>query len=633
MGVLAGLAVFAAGGRAAFAAGFQFQDSPELSDKVSKGELPPVAERLPRTPLVADLASRGRQEGKYGGEMRTLAAKARDLRYMSANSYTRLIGYDEKLRLQPDLLEAVDIDGDRIFTFTLREGHRWSDGSPFTTEDFRYYWEDIANNKELSPSGPPEIYRVNGKLATFEVLDDRRVRYTFDGPNPRFLPALAQPRPLPAFVPSAYLRNFHKKYRDKAELEQLAAKSKMKSWATLHNRLDDPYENSNPDHPTLGPWRVITAAPANRFLFERNPYFHRVDPSGRQLPYIDRVMVEIAAPGLFAAKANAGEVDILARGLTMNDAPVLKEGESSHDYHTMLWPNARGSAYALYPNLNTNDDVWRKLNRDLRWRKALSAAIDRRILNNALLFGLGTEGNNTVAPQSPLYNDAFRTTNGTFDPDLANRLLDEIGLTGRDSSGFRLLPDGRTAEIVVEVDGEAADTVDALQLIGEMWRDVGIKLFVKPQDRSILRQRSFSGLTVMVASTGLDNAVPTAQMPPTELAPARQENYAWPKWGQFFETAGKTGEEPDLPEAKRLMELYRGWLGTAGEEEQATIWGEMLQNHADNLWTIGTVSGELQPIVVNSRLRNVPKEGLFSWEPTSLMGIYRIDEYWFGDKA
>src|SRR5262249_23694973 len=154
----------------------------------------------------------------------------------------------------------------------------------------------------------------------------------------------------------------------------------------------------------LDPWRVITKAPAQQFIFERNPYFHRVDPQGQQLPYIDRLVANVAATGLFAAKANAGEVDLLYRGLSTGDIPMLKGGEAWHKYRTLAWPIARGSAVALYPNLTTNDKVWRKLNRDVRFRRALSLGIDRHVLNNTLYFRRGIEGNNTMMPESVLHS-------------------------------------------------------------------------------------------------------------------------------------------------------------------------------------------------------------------------------------
>lgn len=611
----------------ASAAEFRLREAPMLNERVSKGGLPPVADRLPRTMLIVEPVE-GKELGTYGGDMRTLAVRARDLRYLSANGYTRLVGYNEKLELTPDLVESLDTDG-MNFTFTLRDGHRWSNGEPFTTEDFRYWWEDVANNKELAPSGPPDTMMVDGKPPRVTFIDERRVRFSWDKPNPRFLPALAAPRPLQIYAPSAYLKKFHAKYADRKTLDAAAAKAKLKSWATLHNRLDDPYEQGNRDMPSLGPWVNITEQPATRFIFERNPYYHRVDWSGQQLPYIDRIVVDVSAAGLFAAKANAGDVDLLARGLSMADVPVLKQGEKDHSYKTLLWPDARGSAYALYPNLTTNDPEWRKLNRDVRFRRALSLGIDRRIINNALLFGLGIESNNTVMPDSALYQDRFRTHWMRHDVGEANRLLDAIGLTKRDSLGYRLLPDGRTAEIIVEVDGEAADIVDALQLIAEFWSDIGIKLFVKPQDRTILRQRAYAGQTVMVAAAGLDNAIPTAQMPPNELAPVRQDHYSWPNWGQFTETQGKNGEKPDLPEAIELSGLYQQWMATADEETQQKIWTRMLEINADQQFTIGTVTGQFQPIVAARAMRNIPDRAIFSWEPTSLMGIYRLDQFFY----
>ena len=319
------------------------------------------------------------------------------------------------------------------------------------------------------------------------------MRYSWDRPNPRFLPQLAGSIDPGIYRASAYLKQFHAKYADKAALDEKAKQQKLKSWAALHNRVDDMKEQTNPALPTLMAWRVMNAAPANRFVFERNPYYHRIDKQGQQLPYVDRIVMDVSASGLFAAKANAGEVDLLFRGLSMSDIPVLKEGEKAKGYRTLLWPYARGTELALYPSLNTVDPVWRELNRDLRFRRALSLGIDRKTLNNALLFGLGTEGNNTIVSESPLFSAELRTANAGYDPAEASRLLDEIGLTKRNGAGIRLLPDGRELEIIVETDGESSLVVDGLTLIGEFWREIGVRLFVKPQDRTVLRNRSYAG--------------------------------------------------------------------------------------------------------------------------------------------
>jgi peptide/nickel transport system substrate-binding protein len=609
------------------AAAQAFSEAPFLAEKVGRNELPAIAQRLPEAPLAVEAL--GGQPGQYGGEIVTLVPRPRDIRYITTYSYTRLVGYDRDLELKPDLLESVENIDDRIFTFTLRAGHRWSDGEPFTAEDFRYYWEDVANNLDLSPAGAPEFMMAGGKPAKFEVLDERRVRYTWDHPNPRFLPQLAGPVDPGIYRPAHYLKKFHAGFADKAKLEEAAKAQKLKSWAALHNRLDDMKEQTNPDLPVLLPWHVVTRAPANRFIFERNPYYHRVDTKGQQLPYLDRIIMDVSASGLFAAKANAGEVDLLFRGLSMGDIPVLKQGEKAQGYTTLLWPYARGSELALYPNLNVNDPVWRALNRDPRYRRALSLGIDRNTLNNALLFGLGIEGNNTIMEQSPLFQPMLRKLNADYDPDQASRLLDEIGLTKRNSAGIRLLPDGRELEIIVETDGESTLVVDGLTLIAEFWREIGVKLFVKPQDRTVMRNRVFAGLTTMVAGQGFDNAIPTAIMPPTEFAPMRQDNYAWSKWGQYVETKGKNGEAVDIPEAKRLLAVYDLWMNTGNRAVQRDAWGEILRNHAENQWTIGTVAGALQPIVVRKGLQGLPQKALYSWEPTAMIGIYRVDQmYW-----
>jgi len=607
-----------------------YVEPPFLAERVVKKELPPVGERVPKAPLVVDLAARGRSIGKSGGEVVSLVGRARDIRYLSASTYARLVGYDEKLTLGPDLVEKVDVaDEERAFTLHLRPGHRWSDGHPFTAEDFRYFWEDVAGNKDLSPAGPPEFMLVDGKPPKFEVMDATTVRYAWEKPNPRFLPQLAAARDPFIYRPAHYLKQFHAKYADARKLAEAARAQKLKNWASLHNRMDEMFDASNPDQPTLQPWRVTNRAPATRFVFERNPYYHRVDAAGQQLPYVDQIILDVAAPGLMAGKANAGESDLLYRGLTMADVPILKEGENAKGYKTLLWSNARGSEIALYPNLTVTDPVWRALNRDVRFRRALSLGIDRKTLNNALLFGLGVEGNNTVLQASELFRPELRSTWASYDPGQASRLLDEIGLTKRNSAGIRLLPDGRDLEIIVETDGDSGMIVDALTLIAEFWREIGVKLFVKPQDRTVMRNRVYSGLSTMVAAQGLDLAIPTASMPPTELAPTRQDTYSWAKWGQSFETKGQNGEPVDIPEAKRLLELYGEWMSTGDVAVQERVWREMLENHAANQWSIGTVAGALQPVVTRNGLKNVPEKAYFSWEPTALLGIYRIDEFYW----
>ena len=598
-----------------------------LAERVAKGKLPPVQQRVPTQPSIVEFDGKTKRLGTPGGDLNMLIGRAKDTRLLVVYGYARLVAYDETFRLVADLLESFEVEDNRVFTLRLRKGHKWSDGHPFTSEDFRYWWEDVANNKELSPTGPPISTRVDGELPKVEILDSLTVRYSWSNANPYFLPRLAGAAPLFIYRPAHYLRNFHKKYTDISKLSAIK-KSRLRNWAALHNRLDKLYKFNNPDLPTLQPWRILTKPPANRYIAERNPYFHRIDTTGRQLPYLDRVILQPTNEKLIPAKAGTGESDLQARGITIDQLPFLKQNEELAGYRVLLWQIAKGAHFALFPNLNHNDPTWRALFRDVRFRRALSISIDREGINKTLFYGLALTGNNTVLPSSPLYRKKFQTNWSGFDTAKANALLDEIGLTERDDKGIRLLPDGRPIAIIVETAGEETEQTDILELISDDWRRIGIKLFTKPSQRDILRNRVFSGATLMSVWSGFENGVPTPDMSPAQLAPTRQQSLQWSKWGQYYETAGLAGERPDLPEAQELLSLNDAWREASSMSEREKIWLRMLKIHCEQQFTIGVVAGVIQPVVASKRLRNIPDKAIFNWNPGALFGIYRPDTFW-----
>lgn len=610
-------------------------ETPLFADRVKTGEMPSVAERAPTEPMIVDIESRGRQVGKQGGTLRTLISKGKNIRYMVVWGYARLIGFDENYNLQADILESYEEENDRIFTFHLREGHKWSDGHPFTTEDFRYWWEDVANNAELSPAGPPRYMLANEKPPVVEIIDEYTIRFSWDDPHPQFLTQLAAARPPFIYRPAHYMKGFHEAYTDIEKLQyQIEAKG-ARNWAQLHNKLDNMYKNDNKKLPSLQPWINITGKKAQRYEMQRNPYFHRFDKEGQQLPYIDTVEMSVAASSLFPAKVSAGEVDLLASGLGFPSIPILKQGEARNDYTARLWPTGAASHIALYPNLNYFDDVWRDVLRDVRFRRALSLGIDREIINRTLYFGLGEHCGNGVLPGSTFYKSDHAFAYARFNSRKANDLLDEIGLTERRGDGVRLLPDGRPLEIIVETMGERDEEIDALQLVGETWRDIGVKLIARPSDRNILRQRAYSGRTMMTVGKGWDNGVPSAATSPSALAPTQQDTLTWPKWGQYFQTMGHAGSSPDMKEAERLLDLYLAWqTGTLTDGTKISredVWSEMLDIHAKQQFIIGVISQAPQPVVVSNKMRNVPEEGLYTWDPGAQFGVHRMDEFWFDD--
>ena len=582
--------------------------------------------------VVAFDAGSGKTLGKPGGELHTLVGRAKDTRLMVVYGYARLVGYNEKLELVPDILKSVDVEDGRVFTLHLRKGHRWSDGEPFTSEDFRYWWEDVANNQAMSPTGPPPELFVDGQPPKVEFPDPLTVRYAWSKPNPFFLPALAQATPLFIYMPAHYLKQFHERYADPKKLAAMVEETQARDWAQLHGRKDDMYKFDNPDLPTLQPWRPTTPAPAERFIFERNPYFHRVDAKGQQLPYIDRVVLDVVDEKLIPIKTGAGETDLQSRGLFFKHYTFLKESEKRSGLVTYLWKTARGAHLALYPNLNTTDVVWRKLFRDVRFRRALSLAVDRDEINQILYFGLGQGGNNTVLPQSPLYKPEYREEWAGYDLAKANALLDEIGLTKRSDDGLRLLPDGRPMELVVETAGEETEQTDVLELVQETWQKIGIRIHSKPSQREVLRNRIFSGETLMSIWFGIENGIPSADMSPAEFAPTSQQQLQWPVWGQYHETKGAAGQPPDLPEAAKLLDLFGQWENAPTTEGRRKIWDQILEIYSAQEYSIGLIAGILQPVAARKTLRNLPAEAVYNWEPGAQFGIYRPDTFWF-DKA
>src|SRR5262249_14781718 len=293
-------------------------EAPRLAQLVTAGKLPPLAQRLPEHPRVMEADA----EAVYGGELRTLIGTLKDTKLLFVYGYARLIGFDRDYHLVPDIAERVDVtDGGRTFTFRLRKGHRWSDGAPFTSADFEYFWNHVANNDELSPGGPPSTLSVDGETPNVSFPDPWTVRYHWSQPNNLFLADQASAYPTILYRPPPFLQQFHRAFTNPDTLKKLARAEGRRNWAALHNKKDAMYVMDNPALPTLQPGRPTVGPPAQVFVAERNPYFHRVDQRGRQLPYIDRLVMILVERAVIPVKTSTGESDLQARYLTFDQVP------------------------------------------------------------------------------------------------------------------------------------------------------------------------------------------------------------------------------------------------------------------------------------------------------------------------
>ncbi len=607
-------------------------EPPSLISQVKAGTLPAIAERIPTLPHIVDPAKLNRQPGLHGGSLRMSMTRAKDTRQMVVYGYARLAVFNESFELEPDILLKIEVQEGRRFKLLLRPGHKWSDGRAFTSEDFRYWWEDIANNKELYPSGPPKRLLVDNKPPKVSFPSAYQVNYEWEKPNPEFLPALANAAALYIYAPSHYLKQFHVKYQKTEKLNQYVKEHRQKNWASMHNTLHKAYNNQNHNLPSLQPWLLTPSEGFTRFTFKRNPWFHRLDSNGRQLPYLDEWVFSIFDSKLIGLKAGTGELDLQGRYLTFKDIALLKSSELEFPIKVNLWKNGKGAHLALMPNLNAQDPVWRKLLREKDFRKALSLGINRHELNRVIYFGLATEGQNTLLPESPLYVEQYRTKWTDFDINAANKLLDDLGLTQRNANGYRILSDGRPLELLIEIAGSGTEKTDVLSLIKSSWADIGVGLFIKPVSTEVLRRRIFAGLTLMTLSAGAENGLASADSPPSDFVPVNQVQYQWPKWGQYYQTNGDAGEPVDMEEAQLLMEHYTSWLNASNNDQKRKAWRNILSINSENIFTIGIIAGTIQPIVHLNNLNNVPTQAIWNWNPGAHFGSYRPDLFWFSNE-
>ena len=578
--------------------------------------VPALSAGPPEEPRVIEFAPLGKEIGRPGGRLTTLIRGGRDPRALSVLGYARLVGYTPDGVLVPDIAKDVAVEEGRIFTFILRRGHRWSDGAPFTSEDFRFWWEEMATDPVLSPGGPPQAMLVNGTLPSVTVPDAWTVRFAWPAPNPAFLPELAAPAPLYIYRPAHYLKPF---LPPEGEVSPDQARE--------ISRRDRPYTADNPDLPTLEPWVGLSRPPAEQWIGRRNPHFHRVDPNGRQLPYIDEIVLIPVEGGLIAPRTASGATMLQAIGLSLNDVPILQASTETGGFDVRLWPSGRGAQLAIYPNLNAADPQIRRLMRDRAVRQALSLAVDRAEINETLYAGLADQGADTVQPGSPLYKPAYRAAFAAYDPDRASALLDGAGLA-LGPNGMRRLPDGEPLVLTIGTGDTDPAEPDVIALIRDHWRRIGIDLRHRPLARRAFRDRVEDGSLPLSMFYGLAAGLATASMSPSGLVPYDGSHGAWPQWGLHVGSQGRRGEAPDTDAARALLAGFARWSAAADEPTKVEAWHALLEIHAREVFSIGVVGIVPQPVTVAKILRNVPVSAPFAWTPTAYFGAFLADTFW-----
>lgn len=597
-----------------------YHEAPVLSDQVASGALPPVEERLPANPMVVEPFE---AVGQYGGTWRMVMSSPSDI-----GTLARTIGYENFVRSvtwQPDVEQAdivpdvimnvaedVEINEDGSeYTFHLREGHKWSDGEPFTADDVMFWYENVYSNTALFPSKPTWTVR-NDKPLVVEKIDDTTVKFVFGGPNGLLLQYMATPandaeQNQPFAYPKHYLEQFHPDFN---------ASAGGTDWVQNFHAKADMWRN--PEMPRLHPWIItqgIGQGSGSQVIAERNPYYFKVDTEGNQLPYFDRVTVDIITDAqVTTLKAANGDFDMLDSYVGFVATPENRgtffdnQEAGGYEFYEVL-PN-RANLMIISLNMTHKDPVLRDLFSNKVFRQALSTAIDREEVIELVWLGQGLPYQTVERPESPLFDEEMATQFTDFDIARANEMLDGLGLTEKDGNGIRLMSDGRPLQFTIDISVIRQPWIDSAELIKGYWRQIGVDLLVNTSDTTALNQRVESNdhdAAVWSASGGADSI-----FDPKYYFPSSWAAFYATTWGQWF-TNDTNPEEPSEA-AKRQMDLYQQVFAEVDASERLRLMQEVLRISKDEFYTIGVMQPTSDYGIVNKRMGNFPSVLLASSE-------------------
>ncbi|MDQ7988232.1 MAG: ABC transporter substrate-binding protein [Candidatus Dactylopiibacterium sp.] len=594
-----------------------FQQAPQLETREKAGQLPPLKDRLPLQPEVVKPLQRA---GTFGGVLRTAIRASGD-----HNAILRLVGNQGLVRwstdfnqVVPNVAESWSLDASATtYTFKLRKGMKWSDGTPFTADDVLFSMNDLAGNREFS-SSPPAAFVSDGKFAEVTRLDDATVQFRFSGPYLGFIEALALPvNQYPTLYQKKYCSQFHPAYNP--AVREQTGNANIKDWAALMRircgDIEVPTRWGNPARPTLDPWVLVEpyGGGVSRVVMERNPYFWQVDTAGRQLPYIDRLQISIISDVESILLASiSGQLDFQHRHIyAIQNRPVLAENQQKGGYKLMSFRPLGANSVGLYFNYSTRNEALRKYLRQKDFRVALSLASDRREVNEIVFLGQGTPWQIGPAKESKWYNEKLATQYTRHDPAAANALLDKLGLTRRDGQGFREYPEGGRVSLNVIAAIQLAQQVQSLELLRKQWAKVGVELVISASERSLFYDRALNNeydVSTDLVGGGLD----ITQNPRAILAVHPQESRQSLPWVQWFRSGGKSGETP-TESMQRRMALYERWKTASSQEEADRLFREILTLAADEFEVMGLVKPPRDPAIRNVKLQNVLEDMPAGW--------------------
>jgi len=598
-------------------------EAPMLAELAKAGKLPPVEQRVPDEPMVIKPVH---EIGKYGGTWRRAFTGPGD-----GENGNRIVSLDKPVfwdyqgaKQKPGVFKSWEItDGGKTITFSLRKGHKWSDGEPFNADDVMFWYEDIYQNKEITPV-PAVDLTINGKPGKIEKVDDLTVRFVFPDPYPGFMDIIGGSTNIGGsingitdageikgpYAPKHYLMKYHPKYTDQAKIDQQAKDAGFDNWKTYFavNRANWRFNN---ELPVLGPWKTTSPINTPNWVLERNPFFYAVDTDGNQLPYLDKISLTLGENlEVINLRAIAGEYDEQERHMDLGKMPVFLENAQKGNYSIHLDPAANGTDCAIQCNQSFNGDPEiAKWLRNKDFRHAVALGIDRDQLNETFWLGVGTPGSPVPDESSPFNpGPEWRKKWATFDVNQANQLLDKIGLDKKDPNGMRLRTDGKGVLRIemVTVGGSFIPFPQIGEMISAQLKKIGLAFDATQQERSLMTKREGANelQTVLWQNDGSELLIGY----PYHTLPVSAVQFIGPEIGKWYASNGQQGMKPEDEEMLKALDLFRKAPGLEEGERIKTV-QQIWQIVTEQTYTIGTVG--LSPAVmgvriVKNNLGNIP---------------------------
>lgn len=589
-------------------------------------ELPALADRLPSEPLVVVPYT---TIGTYGGTLDALsnATEAGTSDFLSIR-HVNLVRYSDDLQtIVPNVAKSWEWNDDFTeLTMTLRAGHKWSDGAPFTSEDVRFWLEDLALNPNIRESAADYVL-AGGEPIQIEIIDEQTFKFVLAAPKPGLLVHFASSY-AQGFQPAHFLGQYHPDLNPEADA--LAAEFGFESgydFVNFYYGASDWTDTPTPmlrdpdlaprlpygTTPTLESHIFVTDTTEGRKLVA-NPYFFQVDTTGQQLPYISRQDERYINDNEVRILTMVnGDVDYKAQSVQLPSVPLLLDNMESGDYSIQLKPTIAMPTFSF--NMTIEDDARREVYNNIDFRRAMSVAIDRDGLNSVAFFDQGTPQQYTGFSPTPTFVDPALVTYATeFSADEANTLLDGIGMVDTDGDGFRELPNGDKLVLNLQfaTQGVAAEVVE---FVGQNWADVGIETTVKEVTPDEYRAaQSANELDVMMWQRGEPVAIHlgtnASWVPPYADYFGHRNGMLW---AEYLETGGTLGMEPPAWAMSMVDDIAAFQQAVPGSAEAGEIGARMAQTMTESLMFIGTVSAPA-PIYVSNRLSNVPEFQTWSYE-------------------